>query len=131
MFYNIRTKKETDPSVSLFIVFTPLFFELSYLDSNQDKQNQNLLCYHYTIGQSSCASFRKSGAKIELFLYPCKLLAHFLLCDEQEVVLLTTLYEQVLIVKQVGSGNLLVESGKLLLVHRHATTLNHLAHLTL
>ena len=34
-----------------------LFFELSYLDSNQDKQNQNLLCYHYTIGQSSCALF--------------------------------------------------------------------------
>ena len=28
------------------------FFVLSYLDSNQDKQNQNLLCYHYTIGQS-------------------------------------------------------------------------------
>ena len=31
----------------------PLFScKLSYLDSNQDKQNQNLLCYHYTIGQS-------------------------------------------------------------------------------
>lgn len=28
------------------------FFLLSYLDSNQDKQNQNLVCYHYTIGQS-------------------------------------------------------------------------------
>ena len=25
---------------------------LSYPDSNQDKQNQNLLCYHYTIRQS-------------------------------------------------------------------------------
>ena len=25
--------------------------ELSYPDSNQDKQNQNLLCYHYTIRQ--------------------------------------------------------------------------------
>ena len=25
---------------------------LFYLDSNQDKQDQNLLCYHYTIGQS-------------------------------------------------------------------------------
>ena len=24
---------------------------LFYLDSNQDKQDQNLLCYHYTIGQ--------------------------------------------------------------------------------
>ena len=25
---------------------------LSYADSNHDKQKQNLLCYHYTIGQS-------------------------------------------------------------------------------
>ena len=25
---------------------------LSYQDSNLDKQNQNLMCYHYTIGQS-------------------------------------------------------------------------------
>ena len=53
-------------------------FELSYLDSNQDKQNQNLLCYHYTIGQSSCASFRKSGAKLVFFIYSCKLFAEFL-----------------------------------------------------
>ena len=29
-------------------------FVLSYQDSNLDKQNQNLLCYHYTIRQSSC-----------------------------------------------------------------------------
>ena len=36
------------------------FFELSYLDSNQDKQNQNLLCYHYTIGQSSVLPFGKA-----------------------------------------------------------------------
>ena len=28
---------------------------LSYPDSNQDKQNQNLLCYHYTIRQSPYA----------------------------------------------------------------------------
>lgn len=27
-------------------------FMLSYQDSNLDKQNQNLLCYHYTIRQS-------------------------------------------------------------------------------
>jgi hypothetical protein len=27
-------------------------FLLAYLDSNQDKQNQNLSYYHYTIGQS-------------------------------------------------------------------------------
>ncbi len=25
--------------------------KLTYEDSNLDKQNQNLLCYHYTIGQ--------------------------------------------------------------------------------
>ena len=35
------------------------FFMLSYLDSNQDKQNQNLLCYHYTIGQSFVLSAKK------------------------------------------------------------------------
>jgi hypothetical protein len=29
-----------------------LIFLLAYLDSNQDKQNQNLSYYHYTIGQS-------------------------------------------------------------------------------
>lgn len=27
-------------------------FVLSYLDSNQDRQNQKLQCYHYTIRQS-------------------------------------------------------------------------------
>ena len=34
------------------------FFKLSYPDSNQDKQNQNLLCYHYTIRQ--CPFYRSS-----------------------------------------------------------------------
>ncbi len=38
-----------------------LTFLLSYPDSNQDKQNQNLLCYHYTIGQSLLCSLLKSG----------------------------------------------------------------------
>ena len=32
---------------------------LDYQDSNLDKQNQNLLCYHYTIVQSSCAFLEK------------------------------------------------------------------------
>lgn len=73
----------------------------------------------------------KDAAKIEVFLYPCKLLAFFLLCDEQEVVLLTTLYEQILVVEKVCSGNFLIKSGKLLLVERYATTLSHLAHLAL
>ena len=30
--------------------------QLSYPDSNQDKQNQNLLCYHYTKRQSPMPS---------------------------------------------------------------------------
>ena len=34
--------------------FLRLFFDwlLDYQDSNLDKQNQNLLCYHYTIVQT-------------------------------------------------------------------------------
>ena len=34
-------------------------FSLDYQDSNLDKQNQNLLCYHYTIVQSLCAFLGK------------------------------------------------------------------------
>lgn len=30
-------------------------FLLGYPDSNQEKQDQNLLCYHYTISQFSIA----------------------------------------------------------------------------
>ena len=41
--YGVITKK----SVTLF----SNTFQLPDLDSNQDKQNQNLLYYHYTIGQ--------------------------------------------------------------------------------
>ena len=43
------------------------FLLLSHEDSNLDKQNHNLLCYHYTIGQSSVAFFWKSCAKISPF----------------------------------------------------------------
>ena len=28
-------------------------FLLGYSDSNQEKQDQNLLCYHYTIAQTN------------------------------------------------------------------------------
>ena len=59
--------------VSLF-----LSIELSYLDSNQDKQNQNLLCYHYTIGQSSVPPFGKAVQ---------------VLCQRAHVSLLTMLCE--------------------------------------
>ena len=38
-------------------------FTLSKADSNHHKQNQNLLCYHYTIGQS-----HKYGCKGNHFL---------------------------------------------------------------
>ena len=31
-----------------------LLLVLDYPDSNQEKQDQNLLCYHYTIVQSKC-----------------------------------------------------------------------------
>ena len=51
----VYDKKRDRHVVSLF-----RSFELSYLDSNQDKQNQNLLCYHYTIGQSSVPPFGKA-----------------------------------------------------------------------
>ena len=65
MFYNIiqyknGVKKEvTNRTTDDYLLLKPSF-ELSYLDSNQDKQNQNLLCYHYTIGQSSVPPFGKA-----------------------------------------------------------------------
>ncbi len=34
------------------IKFETVFFMLGYSDSNQEKQDQNLLCYHYTIAQT-------------------------------------------------------------------------------
>ena len=34
-------------------------FPLDYQDSNLDKQNQNLLCYHYTIVQTFFVFSRK------------------------------------------------------------------------
>ena len=37
-------------------------FLLSKADSNHHKQNQNLLCYHYTIGQSCLLAGDKDGA---------------------------------------------------------------------
>ena len=41
-------------------------FLLAYQDSNLDKQNQNLLCYHYTIRQSLSLKGKipKSATKI-------------------------------------------------------------------
>ena len=47
------------------------------------------------------------------------------------IVLLSALHEQILAVDEVVGGHSLVEGSKLLLVERHATALNELAHLTL
>ena len=48
-----------------------LFFLLDYQDSNLEKQDQNLLCYHYTIVQSFNRTTRSvfDDAKILLFIY--------------------------------------------------------------
>lgn len=58
--------------------FTAFFFKklnlLGYQDSNLEKQDQNLLCYHYTISQFSFlfsienAYFVFDAAKIRLFI---------------------------------------------------------------
>ena len=39
---------------------------LDYQDSNLDKQNQNLLCYHYTIVQTRCKD-RELSAYLQTF----------------------------------------------------------------
>ena len=48
-----------------------LTFRLDYQDSNLEKQDQNLLCYHYTIVQSFIRTTRSDfdDAKIDLFFY--------------------------------------------------------------
>ena len=40
---------------------------LFYSDSNQDKQDQNLLCYHYTIEQCVCPTLLLDAAKVTTF----------------------------------------------------------------
>ncbi len=37
--------------ITAYIIDSYLLMLLSCSDSNQDKQDQNLLCYHYTTGQ--------------------------------------------------------------------------------
>ena len=48
-------------------------FLLGYPDSNQERQDQNLQCYHYTISQ--CFLF--SGAKVVTFLQTSKFFGIF------------------------------------------------------
>ena len=63
---NIEYKKNKKGENFRFL----LFCWLDYQDSNLDKQNQNLLCYHYTIVQSLCAFLEKrcKGRVFHLFL---------------------------------------------------------------
>ena len=42
-------------------------FLLGYPDSNQERQDQNLQCYHYTIAQSTCF-IKESHVLYALFL---------------------------------------------------------------
>lgn len=51
--------------------------KLAHKDSNPDKQNQNLLCYRYTMGQDR--SFSKSGAKVHRVWVLRKTYCHFFL----------------------------------------------------
>ena len=69
---------------------------LSYQDSNLDKQNQNLLCYHYTIRQSI---FVKGN--IRICSRPCKDTKNPLICYKKPVVLLASLQNNVPSVNQV------------------------------
>ena len=56
---------------------------LGYPDSNQERQDQNLQCYHYTIPQSfvnaSANTFALADAKVVIFLELPKLFSTFLL----------------------------------------------------
>ena len=40
---------------------------LGYPDSNQERQDQNLQCYHYTIPHSLVANLKFAPAKVVLF----------------------------------------------------------------
>ena len=46
-------------------------FSLSKADSNHHKQNQNLLCYHYTIGHQ----YALSGCKGKKYLAYCQIIS--------------------------------------------------------
>ena len=62
---NIEYKKNKKGENESFL----LFCWLDYQDSNLDKQNQNLLCYHYTIIQSLCAFLEKRCKGMRFFYY--------------------------------------------------------------
>lgn len=51
-FSRLYQKADKRKTVCRLHLQTVLFFELTHKDSNLNKQNQNLLCYRYTMGQS-------------------------------------------------------------------------------
>ena len=76
----------------------------------------------------------KSGAKIEVCPEICKYFGTFfhiriLFCYNQIIILLTALYQQILIIQQIGSCNDLVESRQLFFVQRDTAALYQLTHL--
>ena len=52
-------------------------FSLGYPDSNQERQDQNLQCYHYTISQCYSDLSLYCDAKLHLFSQPPKYLRSF------------------------------------------------------
>ena len=101
---------------------------LSQADSNHHKQNQNLLCYHYTIGHTyplAAAKVRKIWRSTKFFLQ--KILFYY----QQIVVLLTFLCQKILSIDEIFGCNRTILVGQLLLVETYTASLNHFAHLAL
>ena len=110
---------------------------LDYPDSNRIKQNQNLLCYHYTIVQSNQrrrASCANVFAKLIFFPELSKFSYSFyryLFSGKEEILLLALLYEEIFAVYQVSICYHSVKLCYLLLVEAYAAALCELAHLAL
>lgn len=72
-------------------------FWLSYQDSNLDKQNQKLLCYHYTIGQTYALSVKKRckdrGLYRNIQIFRDYFFILSLFDDNQVVVFLSALHQ--------------------------------------
>ncbi len=56
------------------------FFMLSHQDSNLDRQNQKLQCYHYTMRQSCVLSLSQKRCKDNVKIFIDKIL-YFLFCN--------------------------------------------------
>ena len=116
--------------------------ELDYQDSNLDKQNQNLLCYHYTISQYLCAmgiSQKRCKGNTRFLYYQIFSTKFFIIAVKlplgailsgynEEIILLTLLYDEVFSGYEVAVVDHLVECCEFLFVDRNATALGELAH---